>query len=127
MKPLYTAIATVDVPDDFDKAKLREAVVNAGFEAEFPGETRTDIAPDSGTVDMGFHYSLPAPTFDDPLSTSVRAAEGATAVGLSLTGVPAGVTAVRPAVGGRRPGSAGAAGAAIAGDKRRPPWSASLA
>jgi copper chaperone CopZ len=40
-----TSMATVDVPGDFDKAKLRAAISNAGFEAEFPGETRTDIAP----------------------------------------------------------------------------------
>jgi copper chaperone CopZ len=40
-----TSMATVDVASDFDKSKLREAISNAGFEAEFPGETRTDIAP----------------------------------------------------------------------------------
>ena len=39
-----------------------------------------------------------------------------------------GVTALRTmAVAGRRPGSAGAAGAAIAGDMRRSPGSASIA
>lgn len=35
--------ATVDVPAGFDKAKLREALSNAGFDASFPGEKRTDI------------------------------------------------------------------------------------
>jgi copper chaperone CopZ len=40
-----TGIATVDVPAKFDRAKIREAISNAGFESEFPGETRTDIAP----------------------------------------------------------------------------------
>jgi thiol:disulfide interchange protein len=40
-----TSMATVDIAAGFDKSKLRAAVSNAGFEAEFPGETRTDIAP----------------------------------------------------------------------------------
>jgi copper chaperone CopZ len=35
--------ATVDVPAGFDRQKLREAVVNAGFEAVFPGEKPRDI------------------------------------------------------------------------------------
>src|SRR5258707_13789428 len=37
--------ATVDVPSGFDKAKLREALSNAGFEAAFAGEKRADIEP----------------------------------------------------------------------------------
>jgi len=37
--------ATVDVPSGFDKAKLREALSNAGFDATFPGEKRADIEP----------------------------------------------------------------------------------
>ena len=37
--------ATVDVPPGFDKSKLRDALSNAGFDATFPGEKRTDIAP----------------------------------------------------------------------------------
>jgi copper chaperone CopZ len=37
--------ATVDVPSGFDKAKLHEALSNAGFEAAFPGEKRGDIEP----------------------------------------------------------------------------------
>jgi len=37
--------ATVDVPPSFDKSKLRTAISNAGFEAVFPGETRTEIEP----------------------------------------------------------------------------------
>ena len=37
--------ATVDVPSGFDKAKLREALSNAGFDASFPGEKRGDIEP----------------------------------------------------------------------------------
>ena len=37
--------ATVDVPSGFDKAKLREALSNAGFDASFPGEKRADIEP----------------------------------------------------------------------------------
>lgn len=40
-----TSMATVDIPSNFDKSKLRDAVSNAGFAAEFPGETRTDITP----------------------------------------------------------------------------------
>jgi copper chaperone CopZ len=35
--------ATVDVPAGFDKAKLRDALSNAGFDATFPGETRSGI------------------------------------------------------------------------------------
>jgi copper chaperone CopZ len=37
--------ATVDVPAGFDKSKLRQALSNAGFDATFPGEKRTDIEP----------------------------------------------------------------------------------
>lgn len=37
--------ATVDVPAGFDNAKLRNALSNAGFDATFPGEKRTDIEP----------------------------------------------------------------------------------
>src|SRR4051794_475656 len=37
--------ATVDVPSGFEKSKLREALSNAGFEATFPGEKRSDIQP----------------------------------------------------------------------------------
>lgn len=37
--------ATVDVPAGFDKQKLRAALSNAGFEAVFPGESNTGIAP----------------------------------------------------------------------------------
>lgn len=37
--------ATVDVPSGFDKAKLREALSNAGFEASFPGEKQSGIEP----------------------------------------------------------------------------------
>ena len=35
--------ATVDVPDNFDRAKIRQALSNAGFEVEFPDERRTDL------------------------------------------------------------------------------------
>jgi copper chaperone CopZ len=35
--------ATVDIPAGFDRQKLRQAVVNAGFEAVFPGEKPRDI------------------------------------------------------------------------------------
>ncbi|HXH41390.1 MAG TPA: cation transporter [Thermoanaerobaculia bacterium] len=35
--------ATVDVPPGFDKLRLREALSNAGFDATFPGERRSDI------------------------------------------------------------------------------------
>lgn len=38
-------IATIDVPDGFDRAKLHQALSNAGFEAELPGEHRTDFEP----------------------------------------------------------------------------------
>lgn len=37
--------ATVDVPAGFDKQQLRAALSNAGFEAVFPGESNTGIAP----------------------------------------------------------------------------------
>ncbi|HEX3581810.1 MAG TPA: thioredoxin domain-containing protein [Thermoanaerobaculia bacterium] len=37
--------ATVEVPDGFDREKLRTAVGNAGFEAVFPGEKPKDIEP----------------------------------------------------------------------------------
>lgn len=37
--------ATVDVPDGFDKAKLRAALTNAGFDAQFPGETKSAAEP----------------------------------------------------------------------------------
>jgi copper chaperone CopZ len=37
--------ATVNVPAGFDKAKLREALSNAGFEASFPGEKESVIEP----------------------------------------------------------------------------------
>jgi len=37
--------ATVDVPDDFDRAKIHDALSNAGFDAELPGEHRTDFEP----------------------------------------------------------------------------------
>jgi copper chaperone CopZ len=42
--------ATVDVPAQFDREKLREAVNNAGFEAVFPGEKARDIEPLSADV-----------------------------------------------------------------------------
>src|SRR5947209_18146752 len=42
--------ATVEVPSGFETAKLREALSNAGFEATFPGEKRTDIQPLSADV-----------------------------------------------------------------------------
>jgi copper chaperone CopZ len=42
--------ATVDVPSGFDKAKLRAALSNAGFDASFPGEKRADIEPLSADV-----------------------------------------------------------------------------
>jgi copper chaperone CopZ len=37
--------ATVDVPPQFDREKLRTAVSNAGFQAVFAGETSGDIEP----------------------------------------------------------------------------------
>lgn len=37
--------ATVDVPSGFDKAKLREALSNSGFDASFPGEKQSGIEP----------------------------------------------------------------------------------
>ena len=37
--------ATVDVPDNFDRAAIRSALSNAGFEAVFPGEKTSDIQP----------------------------------------------------------------------------------
>lgn len=37
--------ATIDVPSDFDRNKIHDALSNAGFEAELPGEHRTDFAP----------------------------------------------------------------------------------
>jgi copper chaperone CopZ len=38
-------VATVDVPADFDRQKLRTALTDLGFEAIFPGEKRKDIEP----------------------------------------------------------------------------------
>lgn len=38
-------IATVDVPSNFDREKLRTAMTDLGFEAIFAGETRKDIQP----------------------------------------------------------------------------------
>lgn len=40
-----TSIATVEVAKGFDVAKIRAAISNAGFESEFPGEKRADLAP----------------------------------------------------------------------------------
>ena len=37
--------ATIDVAPGFDREKLRAAIVNAGFEAVFPGEKPRDIEP----------------------------------------------------------------------------------
>jgi copper chaperone CopZ len=37
--------ATVDIPVQFDREKLRAAISNAGFEAVFPGEKPRDIEP----------------------------------------------------------------------------------
>lgn len=37
--------ATVDVPAQFDRQKLRVALTNAGFESIFPGEERKEIQP----------------------------------------------------------------------------------
>lgn len=37
--------ATVDVPEGFDREKLRTALTNAGFDAQFSGETRTELQP----------------------------------------------------------------------------------
>jgi thioredoxin 1 len=37
--------ATVDVAPNFDKAKLRQALTNAGFDAQFPGETKSEVEP----------------------------------------------------------------------------------
>jgi thiol-disulfide isomerase/thioredoxin len=38
-------VATVEVPEGFDKEKLRSALKNIGYEAVFPGEDRKDLAP----------------------------------------------------------------------------------
>src|SRR5690349_18183415 len=45
-----TQTATVDVPSQFDKQKLRAALTNAGFESVFPGEERKEIEPLSADV-----------------------------------------------------------------------------
>ncbi|MFL6245720.1 MAG: thioredoxin domain-containing protein [Thermoanaerobaculia bacterium] len=37
--------ATVDVPTNFDRQKIRTALTNAGYESVFPGETRKEIEP----------------------------------------------------------------------------------
>ncbi|HXM78709.1 MAG TPA: cation transporter [Thermoanaerobaculia bacterium] len=39
------AVATVDVPEGFDREKLRTAVKDIGYEAVFAGEVRKDLAP----------------------------------------------------------------------------------
>jgi copper chaperone CopZ len=36
--------ATVELPSNFDRAKIRTALTNAGFESIFPGEERREIA-----------------------------------------------------------------------------------
>ena len=38
-------MATVDVPESYDREKLRAAITALGFEAIFPGEQRKDIQP----------------------------------------------------------------------------------
>jgi thiol-disulfide isomerase/thioredoxin len=38
-------LATVELPDVFDKAKLRNAMTELGFEAVFPGEKRAEFDP----------------------------------------------------------------------------------
>lgn len=38
-------VAVVEVPDGFDKAKLKSAVEAIGYEAVFPGEDRKDLKP----------------------------------------------------------------------------------
>lgn len=42
--------ATVEVPAQFDRQKLRVALTNAGFESVFPGEDRKEIQPLSADV-----------------------------------------------------------------------------
>ena len=37
--------ATVELPANFDKQKIRTALTNAGFESVFPGEERREIQP----------------------------------------------------------------------------------
>ena len=37
--------ATIEVPDNFDRTKIHAALSNAGFEAELPGEHRSDFEP----------------------------------------------------------------------------------
>ena len=37
--------ATVDVPDGFDREKIRKALQDSGYEAVFAGETRNDLQP----------------------------------------------------------------------------------
>jgi copper chaperone CopZ len=38
-------VATVEVPEGFDRAKLRDAVAAIGYEAVFDGEARKDLLP----------------------------------------------------------------------------------
>lgn len=38
-------IATAEVPEGFDRARLRDAVAAIGYEAVFDGEARTDLQP----------------------------------------------------------------------------------
>ena len=38
-------LATVEVPENFDREKLRTALKDIGYEAVFPGEERKDLAP----------------------------------------------------------------------------------
>lgn len=40
-----TQSATVELPDGFDRQKIRVALTNAGFESVFPGEQRREIEP----------------------------------------------------------------------------------
>jgi copper chaperone CopZ len=65
------ATATVDVPPDFDRSRIRAAMNNAGFEVEFPGERveamqplpqealqRLDIASYPGTSKIDWNQIL---------------------------------------------------------------------
>jgi copper chaperone CopZ len=42
--------ATVELPSQFDRQKIRAALTNAGFESVFPGEERKEIEPLSADV-----------------------------------------------------------------------------
>jgi thiol-disulfide isomerase/thioredoxin len=74
-----TSVATVEVPDGFDTAKLAAAISNAGFGAQFPGQKESAIEP------------LPA---DVVKSLDIAVSDGTSKVDVAKLLVPGKVTIV---------------------------------